>query len=114
MWIEISLTDNSNKRIFIQNSQLRERKSQSALRQNIRFESSLAEELSAICKNLEKLRIDREKTEKMLKERNLLLDLQIKEMLNKGELQKQLELEVDRFFQLKKFRLSNTVTLFLF
>ncbi|KAJ8559415.1 hypothetical protein K7X08_003473 [Anisodus acutangulus] len=73
------------------------------------FDSSLAEELSAIREKLERLRSDKEKTEKMLKERDLMLDLQIKEMLNRGEEQKQLELEVDRLFRLKELRLSCTL-----
>ncbi|XP_060197495.1 high mobility group B protein 6 [Lycium barbarum] len=73
------------------------------------FDSSLAEELSAIREKLERLRIDREKTEKMLKERDLMLDLQMKEMLNRGEEQKELELEVDRLFRLKELRLSCTL-----
>ncbi|KAJ8527151.1 hypothetical protein K7X08_029628 [Anisodus acutangulus] len=73
------------------------------------FDSSLAEELSAIREKLERLRSDKEKTEKMLKERDLMLDLQMKEMLNRGVEQKELELEVDRLFRLKELRLSCTL-----
>ena len=44
------------------------------------LDSSLAEELSAIRKKLERLRLDKEKTEKMLKEREAMLHLQMKDM----------------------------------
>ncbi|KAI4353562.1 hypothetical protein L6164_002501 [Bauhinia variegata] len=68
------------------------------------IDSSLAEELSAIKKKLERLRIDKEKTEKMLKERATVLDLKIKEMEEKGQIQKELEIEVDRLFRLKELK----------
>ncbi|XWS13039.1 hypothetical protein CRYUN_Cryun36dG0003000 [Craigia yunnanensis] len=66
------------------------------------LDSSLAEELSAIRKKLEQLRLDKEKTEKMLKEREAMLHLQMKEMEKRGQIQKQLEIEVDRLFRLKE------------
>ncbi|KAJ6365816.1 hypothetical protein OIU76_030570 [Salix suchowensis] len=64
--------------------------------------SSLAEELSAIKKKLERLRSDRERTEKMLEERAMVLDLQKKELEQRGEAQKRLEIEVDRLYRLKE------------
>ncbi|KAK6126003.1 hypothetical protein DH2020_040311 [Rehmannia glutinosa] len=70
------------------------------------FDASLAEELSAIRKKLERLGIDKDKTEEMLRERSLMLDLQIKEILCRWELQKQLEVEVDRLYRLKEIKLS--------
>ncbi|XVE84322.1 hypothetical protein DITRI_Ditri17bG0003300 [Diplodiscus trichospermus] len=65
---------------------------------------SLAEELSAIKKKLERMRLDKEKTEKMLKERDAVLHLQMKEMEERGEIQRQLEIEVDRLFRLKELK----------
>ncbi|XP_009590005.1 uncharacterized protein LOC107786111 isoform X1 [Nicotiana tabacum] len=100
--IGISLTQNSNK----ENLHPKRENAVLCIQAEVPFDSSLAEELSAIREKLERLRIDREKTEKMLKERNLMLDLQMKELFNRGELQKELELEVDRLFRLKELRLS--------
>ncbi|XP_042023370.1 high mobility group B protein 6-like isoform X2 [Salvia splendens] len=70
------------------------------------FDASLAEELNAIREKVERLRIDKEKTDKMLRERALLLDSQMKEIVDRGMLQKQLEIEVDRLFRLKEIKLS--------
>ncbi|CAN1820762.1 hypothetical protein LINPERHAP1_LOCUS29231 [Linum perenne] len=66
------------------------------------IDSSLAEELSAMRKRMERLRLEREKTEKMLKEREMLLDLRMKELQLRGEAQMMLELEVDRLYRLKE------------
>ncbi|CAK7343536.1 unnamed protein product [Dovyalis caffra] len=68
------------------------------------LDSSLAEELSAIKKKLEKLRLERERTEKMLKEREMVMDLQMKELEQRGEVQKRLEIEVDRLYRLKELQ----------
>ncbi|KEH23277.1 hypothetical protein MtrunA17_Chr7g0245001 [Medicago truncatula] len=68
------------------------------------LETSLAEELSAMKKKLERLRADKEKTEKMLKEREALLDAKMKEMEEKSEIQKNLEIQVDRLFRLKELK----------
>ncbi|OMP11259.1 hypothetical protein COLO4_03930 [Corchorus olitorius] len=68
------------------------------------FDSSLAEELSAIRKKMERLRLDKEKTEKMLKERDALLQFQMKELQERGQIQKQFEIEVDRLFRLKELK----------
>ncbi|KAK6118186.1 hypothetical protein DH2020_048087 [Rehmannia glutinosa] len=70
------------------------------------FDASLADELSAIREKLERLRIDRESNEKLLRERGLVLDLQLKEIVNRGEVQKQLEIEVDRLYRLKEIRIA--------
>ncbi|XWS35426.1 hypothetical protein CRYUN_Cryun21dG0125000 [Craigia yunnanensis] len=68
------------------------------------LDSSLAEELSAIRKKLERLRLDKEKTEKMLKERDSVLHLQMKEIEDRGQIQNHLEIEVDRLFRLKELK----------
>ncbi|XP_022760937.1 uncharacterized protein LOC111307191 [Durio zibethinus] len=68
------------------------------------LDSSLAEELSAIRKKMERLKLDKEKTEKMLKKREATLHLQMKEMEERGQIQKQLEMEVDRLFRLKELK----------
>ncbi|KAJ4832554.1 hypothetical protein Tsubulata_000117 [Turnera subulata] len=69
---------------------------------------SLAEELSAIRQKLERLRLDKERTEKMLKEREVALDLKMKEILQRGEAQKRLEIEVDRLYRLKQLQSYTT------
>ncbi|CAN4098638.1 unnamed protein product [Withania somnifera] len=105
--IEISVTQNSNKEnLHPDFSTPKKATNPISCIQAEPFDSSLAEELSAIREKLERLKSDKEKTEKMLKERDLLLDLQMKEILNRGEIQKQLELEVDRLFRLKELQLS--------
>ncbi|KAG4937005.1 hypothetical protein AAZX31_18G194100 [Glycine max] len=67
-------------------------------------ETSLAEELSAVKKKLERMRADKEKTEKMLNEKHAILDAKMKEMEERGEIQKNLEIEVDRLFRLKELK----------
>ncbi|CAN0879539.1 hypothetical protein LINGRAHAP2_LOCUS13108 [Linum grandiflorum] len=74
----------------------------SKLVQPLIIDPSLAEELSAMRKRMERLRLDGEKTEKMLQERGKVLDLQMKELEIRGEAQMMLELEVDRLFRLKE------------
>ncbi|KAB1200317.1 hypothetical protein CJ030_MR0G007650 [Morella rubra] len=66
------------------------------------LDASLAEELSAVKKKLERLRLDRERTEKMLKDRDMVLDLKMKELEERGEIQKKLEIEVDRLYRLNQ------------
>lgn len=68
------------------------------------LDASLAEELSAIKKKIERLRLDGQRTEKMLNEREKLLDLQMKELEQRGEIQKRLEIEVDRLYRLKELQ----------
>lgn len=74
------------------------------------MDSSLAEELSAIRKKLERQRLDRERTEKMLKEKDLVLDLQLKEIENRGQIQKMLEIDVDRVFRLNQLHAQSIVS----
>lgn len=74
------------------------------------FDASLAEELRAIRKRLERLRVDRERTEKMLKERDAILELQMKELENRGDIQKNLEIEVDRLYRLKQLHSQSMVS----
>lgn len=57
-------------------------------------------------KKLERLRLDREKTEKMLRERDLVLESQMKEIERRGEVQKTLEIEVDKLYRLKQLHIS--------
>ncbi|KAF9680115.1 hypothetical protein SADUNF_Sadunf06G0086600 [Salix dunnii] len=68
------------------------------------LDSAIAEELSVIKKKLERLRLERERTEKMLKEREMVMDLQMKELEERGEVQKRLEIEVDRLYRLKELQ----------
>jgi len=67
-------------------------------------ETSLAEELSAVKKKLERMRADKERTEKILNEKHALLDAWMKEMEERGENQKNFEIEVDRLFRLKELK----------
>ncbi|CAN7113363.1 unnamed protein product, partial [Brassica rapa subsp. narinosa] len=66
------------------------------------MDASLAEELNAFKKKLERLREDRERTEKLLEERDGALDLKMSQLLQRGEIQKSLEIQVDRLFRLKE------------
>lgn len=68
------------------------------------FDSSLAEELTAIRKKMERLRLDKDTTEKMLERRAAAMDDQLKEMHQRGETQKLLELEVDRLYRLNQLK----------
>ncbi|ESQ40017.1 hypothetical protein EUTSA_v10015463mg, partial [Eutrema salsugineum] len=66
------------------------------------MDASLAEELSAVKKKLERLREDGERTEKLLEEREGAMEVQMKHLLERGEIQKRLEIQVDRLFRLKE------------
>ncbi|XP_022978293.1 high mobility group B protein 13-like [Cucurbita maxima] len=66
---------------------------------------SLADELNAVKRKLERLRLERERTEQMLKERDMILELRMKELLQRSKEQRDLEMEVDRLFRLKELRL---------
>ncbi|KAI3676565.1 hypothetical protein L1987_86176 [Smallanthus sonchifolius] len=63
------------------------------------FEVSLADELCAIRQKMERLRSDKEKTEKMLREREVMM-----EIVHRCEIQKALEIEVDRLYRLNQLR----------
>ncbi|KAI3911406.1 hypothetical protein MKW98_010293 [Papaver atlanticum] len=68
------------------------------------FDSSLAEELGVIRKKLERLRLEKERTEKMLREMDLVLDMEMKEMEMRGKMQKELEMEVVKLQRLNELR----------
>lgn len=70
------------------------------------FDASLADELNAIREKLQRMRLDKEKTEKILSDRATMLDIQMKDLLIRGEEQKHMEIEVDRLFRLKELKLS--------
>jgi len=67
-------------------------------------ETSLAEELSAVKKKLERMKADKDRTEKILNEKDTMLDAKMKEMEERGEIQKNFEIEVDRLFRLKELK----------
>lgn len=70
------------------------------------LDASLADELNSIREKLHRMKLDKEKTEKILSDRATVLDIQMKELLVRGEEQKQMEIEVDRLFRLKELKLS--------
>ncbi|XP_030543924.1 myosin-1 [Rhodamnia argentea] len=70
------------------------------------LDSSLAEELVAVRKKLERLKADGERTEAVLKERDGFLATKMREVEEWGEVQKLLEIEVDRLYRLKQLKLS--------
>ncbi|CAF2118071.1 unnamed protein product, partial [Brassica napus] len=74
------------------------------------MDASLAEELNAFKKKLERLREDRERTEKLLEERDGALDLKMSQLLQRGEIQKSLEIQVDRLFRLKELHSYSSVS----
>ncbi|KAF7144741.1 hypothetical protein RHSIM_Rhsim04G0114700 [Rhododendron simsii] len=65
---------------------------------------SPAEELSSICLKFERMRLDKEETEKILRERDLAMEVGMKELVERGEIQKMLEIEVDGLFKLKELK----------
>ncbi|KAK1428082.1 hypothetical protein QVD17_16910 [Tagetes erecta] len=68
------------------------------------FEVSLADELTAMREKMERLKADKEKTEKMLKQRELVMEMKMKELDQRGEVQKMLEIEVDRLYRLNELK----------
>ncbi|XP_076893855.1 uncharacterized protein LOC143545980 [Bidens hawaiensis] len=68
------------------------------------FEVSLADELNAIREKMERLKADRERTEKMLNVREVMMEMKMKELEVRGEIQKVLEIEVDRLYRLNELR----------
>ena len=85
-------------------------------KENIPFidsmDASLAEELTAVKKKLERIKSDKDKTEKMLQERDRTIEIQMNQLLQRGEFQKELELEVDRLFRLNQLKLASMVIIF--
>ncbi|XP_042033997.1 uncharacterized protein LOC121780430 [Salvia splendens] len=61
-------------------------------------------------KRLETLRCEEARIDEALRDKSRLLDLAIKEILNRGEVQKQLELELDRLYRLNQINLACTMT----
>jgi len=103
-WIEFSVVKDSNK----ENHPIYTTTPTKSIIEPL--DSSLAEELSAIKKKLERLRLDRERTEKMLKEREMVMDLQMKELEQRGEVQKRLEIQVDILYRLKELQSYSMVS----
>ncbi|PWA40021.1 hypothetical protein CTI12_AA493020 [Artemisia annua] len=68
------------------------------------FEVSLADELNVMREKINRLRADKEKTEKMLKDRGLMMEMKMKELEQRGEVQKELEIEVDRLYRLNELK----------
>ncbi|XP_043693944.1 high mobility group B protein 6 [Telopea speciosissima] len=95
--IEISLAGDSDKE---------NRLITSTPSKNVSLDASLAEELSSIRKKLERLRLEKEKTEKKLREKDLLLDMHLMELQRRGESQKQVEIMVEKLLALKKLQFS--------
>ncbi|KAJ9694200.1 hypothetical protein PVL29_009937 [Vitis rotundifolia] len=58
----------------------------------------------AVRKRRERLKIEGDKVEKMLRERDLVMEMWMKEVKQRGEEQKKLEMEVDRLYRLKELR----------
>ncbi|XP_010553157.1 PREDICTED: uncharacterized protein LOC104823322 [Tarenaya hassleriana] len=71
-------------------------------KENHPFDTSLAEELGAFKKKLQRLREDHHSTEQLLSQRDRAMDLHMKHLLERGDFQKKLEIEVDRLFRLKE------------
>lgn len=68
------------------------------------FEVSLADELNVMREKIYRLRADKEKTEKMLKDRGLMMEMKMKELEQRGEVQKELEIELDRLYRLNELK----------
>ncbi|KAI3874706.1 hypothetical protein MKX03_015183 [Papaver bracteatum] len=113
-WIEILLTGKENyypinvmKKVEKNNKDLEIIQSNNNDNVTIKiesFDSSLAEELGVIRKKLERLRLEKERTEKMLREMDLVLDMEMKEMEMRGKMQKELEMEVVKLQRLNELR----------
>ncbi|PIA59664.1 hypothetical protein AQUCO_00400513v1 [Aquilegia coerulea] len=98
-WFEISLVEDCNK-------ENHDQPISSFVKKIEPFDSSLAEELNVIRKRLERLRLEKEKTEKLLKERDLVLEIGLKEIEKRGELQKKVEMEIENVLRLKVLKSS--------
>lgn len=58
-------------------------------------------------RKLDRMRIDREKTEKTLQERKRALYFAMIELEQRGEFQKELEIEVDRLYRLNQLKIAS-------
>ncbi|KAI3994155.1 hypothetical protein MKX01_012412 [Papaver californicum] len=108
-WIEISLTGKENYypiNVMKKNKDLISQSNNNDIvpMKIESFESSLAEELGVIRKKLERLRLEKERTEKMLREMDLVLDMEMKEMEMRGKMQKEMEMEVVKLQRLNELR----------
>ncbi|XP_068668550.1 uncharacterized protein [Aristolochia californica] len=72
------------------------------------FDGSLAEELFAIRRKLERLRLEKEKTERVLKERDLVLEKEMRDWEKRGNEQKKVEMAIKTVLKLKELRSSWT------
>lgn len=66
--------------------------------------ASLAEELGAVRSRRERLKLEREKTERLLKERERALESRFREMERRWGEQKKVELEIQRFIWVMDLR----------
>ncbi|KAI3993683.1 hypothetical protein MKX01_002696 [Papaver californicum] len=108
-WIEISITGKENYYPINVMKKSKDLISQSSNKDIVpmkteSFDSSLAEELGVIRKKLERLRLEKERTEKMLREMDLVLDMEMKEMEMRGKMQKEMEMEVVKLQRLNELR----------
>ncbi|KAL8122532.1 uncharacterized protein LOC141723318 [Apium graveolens] len=72
------------------------------------IDASLAEELSAIREKLERMRLDKENTEKLLHDREIAMDLHMNQLVKRGQVQNLLEIEVDRLYRLNQIITSSS------
>uniref|UniRef100_A0A7N0T6U1 Uncharacterized protein n=1 Tax=Kalanchoe fedtschenkoi TaxID=63787 RepID=A0A7N0T6U1_KALFE len=68
------------------------------------FDSSLGEELIEARKRVERLKLDKEKTEEKLKERDALFELWREGLETRGKEQIKLEIEMDRLYRINELR----------
>lgn len=73
------------------------------------FDVSLGDELIAALERLQRVRVDRDKTDELLGERALVLDMEMKAILDRGQMQKELEIELDRLYRLNEIKMSSLV-----
>ncbi|KAF5190349.1 myelin transcription factor [Thalictrum thalictroides] len=96
-WFEITLVEDSNK-------ENHGHPISSIVKKIEPFDSSLAEELNVIRKRLERLKLEKAKTETLLKKKDLVLEMGLKEIEKRGELQKKVEMETENVLRLKELR----------
>ncbi|XP_010938031.1 uncharacterized protein [Elaeis guineensis] len=70
------------------------------------LEASLAEELEAIRRRRERLRVERERMERMLRERDQVLEMAMREWERRREEQRMVGLELQRLVRLKELEVS--------
>lgn len=77
------------------------------------IDASLAQELSAIREKLERMRLDKENTEKLLHDRQIAMDMHMNQLLKRGQVQSLLEIEVDRLYRLNQIITSSSEVNFI-